>query len=186
MTEQDLMAFEIKEEIMKKYFYWFNYMNKNIEFSLDKSVFHTKKHSARVLLLSLQIGYLSNFKEDELDSLALCAIFHDSRRLDDSIDTGHGERAAVYYKEYCKTHSLLFNEKVFYTIKYHDLSDNLFLLEMQNNKIIDESYVKLFDIFKDADALDRFRFGLNGLKLSYLRTNESFKLINLAKDLNGL
>ena len=28
----------------------------------------------------------------------MAAVFHDSRRLDDGIDKGHGSRAAAYYK----------------------------------------------------------------------------------------
>ena len=32
----------------------------------------------------------------------MAAVFHDSRRLDDGIDKGHGSRAAAYYKEYCR------------------------------------------------------------------------------------
>lgn len=44
-----------------------------------------------------------------------------------------------------------------------------------------ESGVLLYHIFKDADALDRFRLGPNGLDIRYLRTAEGKSLYRYAE-----
>lgn len=43
----------------------------------------------------------------------------------------------------------------------------------------------LYEIFKDADALDRFRLAANGLDIKYLRTEEAKGLMAFAKNLIG-
>ena len=44
----------------------------------------------------------------------------------------------------------------------------------------------LTQIFKDADALDRYRFGPDGLDPSYLRRPAATRLMRAARRLNGL
>lgn len=85
------------------FLHWTEYMEKNLSFNLADSEIHTKSHSERVLLYALLIGekMAENTKTD-LCALAHAAIFHDTRRLDDGLDTGHGERAASYYMKYCE------------------------------------------------------------------------------------
>ncbi|MBU3216527.1 hypothetical protein LL033_17820 [Clostridium estertheticum] len=60
---------------------------------------HTKHHCARVLLLALVIAHKMELSDEEIGILSMAAVFHDSRSLDDWLDTGHGKRAAEYYKE---------------------------------------------------------------------------------------
>ena len=85
-----------------------------------------------------------------------------------SVDVGHGQRAADYYRDYCQTHSLSFDNRVYLVMAFHDRDDALGEAALTEQ----ESGVLLYYIFKDADALDRFRLGPNGLDIRYLRTAE--------------
>ncbi|GAB3044231.1 HD domain-containing protein [Virgibacillus ainsalahensis] len=169
--------------IKKSYERWYKYMEKNVEFWLPESESHTKNHCARVLLLALNIGHQKGLSDVEMDNLGMAAIFHDSRRLDDGIDKGHGSRAAAYYKEYCREHDLHFDEQTYYIIYYHDQDDVLGLSEIAKSPKLNERGVLLYQIFKDADGLDRFRLGPDALDVSMLRTKEAHRLVEFAKDL---
>ena len=171
------------QPIRQTYLTSYDFMEKNIEFWLPHSEWHTKSHCSRVLFLALLIGYQKKLTEEEMQSLAMAAVFHDSRRVDDGIDKGHGMRAAKYYKEYCEDHGLKFNESTYHIIYYHDQDDSLSLLNVANSSSLNERTTLLYQIFKDADALDRVRFGPYGLNKNYLRTEESKKLIGLAKEI---
>ena len=46
-----------------------------------------------------------------------------------------------------------------------------------------ELAIELYCIFKDADALDRFRLGPNGLDSRFLRTKEALDMVGFAKNL---
>ncbi|WP_062106483.1 HD domain-containing protein [Bacillus niameyensis] len=171
------------QPIKKSYEYWYTFMEKDVEFWLPDSVWHTKTHSARVLLLALLIGHQKNVNDEEKYALAMAAVFHDSRRLDDGIDQGHGCRAAEYYKEYCREHDLPYNEQTFYITAYHDQDDSLGLSEIKKSPGLNERAILLYQIFKDADALDRFRLGSDGLDVRFLRTEEAHQLVDFAKEL---
>ena len=114
-----------------------------------------------------------------LGGTALCAaaVFHDSRRQDDWLDVGHGQRAAEYYRDYCQTHSLSFDNRVYLVMAFHDRDDVLGEAALTEQ----ESGILLYHIFKDADALDRFRLGPNGLDIRYLRTAEGKSLYRYAE-----
>ncbi|TWE09182.1 hypothetical protein FB550_1011214 [Neobacillus bataviensis] len=140
-----------------------------------------KAHCARVLLLALLIGNQKVLSEEEMDTLGMAAVFHDSRRLDDGIDKGHGGRAAEYYKDYCRAHDLPYDEKTYYITYYHDQDDSLGLSEIAKFPSLSERAVLLYQIFKDADALDRFRLGPDALNVNFLRTEEAYGLVDFAK-----
>lgn len=167
--------------IKKPYERWYKYMEKNVEFWLPESELHTKNHCARVLLLALHIGHQKGLGDVEMDALGMAAIFHDSRRLDDGIDKGHGSRAAAYYKSYCNKHDLHFDEQTYYITYYHDQDDALGSSEIAKSPHLNEHGVLLYQIFKDADALDRFRLGPDALDEKFLRTEEAHGLVDFAK-----
>ncbi len=156
-------------------------MEQNVEFWLPDSEWHTKTHCARVLLLALLLGHQKNLSDEEMDALGMAAIFHDSRRLDDGIDKGHGGRAAEYYKDFCREHDLPYNAATYYITYYHDQDDSRGLSEITKSISLSERGVLLYQIFKDADALDRFRLGPNALNLNFLRTEEAHGLVDFAK-----
>ncbi|CAM4017142.1 HD domain-containing protein [Lederbergia lenta] len=173
----------ICQPIKELYERWYAFMEQNVEFWLPESEWHTKSHCARVLLLALLIAHRKNLSEEEKDALAMAAVFHDSRRLDDGIDRGHGSRAAEYYKDYCRNHDLSYDEQTYYITYYHDQDDSLGLSEIKKSSSLDERAVLLYQIFKDADALDRFRLGPDALDVQFLRTEEAQQLVDFAKDL---
>ncbi len=156
-------------------------MEENIEFWLPDSEWHTITHCARVLLLALFIGHQKGLSDEEMDALGMAAIFHDSRRLDDGIDKGHGGRAAEYYKDYCREHDLPYDEQTYYITYYHDQDDSLGLSEIAKSPSLSERALLLYQIFKDADALDRFRLGPDALNVNFLRTEEAHGLVDFAK-----
>ncbi|KOR87064.1 hypothetical protein AM233_25810 [Bacillus sp. FJAT-22058] len=169
------------QPIKKHYELWYKFMDENVEFWLPDSEWHTKAHSARVLLMALLIGHQKGLSDEELEKLGMAAIFHDSRRLDDGIDKGHGGRAAEYYKEYCHAHDLSYETQTYYITYYHDQDDSLGLSEIAKSPVISERGVLLYQIFKDADALDRFRLGPDALDVNFLRTEEARQLVDFAK-----
>ncbi|OAK75747.1 HD domain-containing protein [Lederbergia galactosidilytica] len=171
------------QPIKKSYEQWFTFMEENVEFWLPDSEWHTKTHCARVLLLVLLIGNQKGLSDDEMAALAMTAVFHDSRRLDDGIDKGHGSRAAEYYKNYCHEHDLPYDEQTYYITYYHDQDDSLGLSEIKKSPNLNERAILLYQVFKDADALDRFRLGPDGLDVRFLRTEEARQLVDFAKDL---
>lgn len=171
------------EPIKEPYERWYTFMEKNVDFWLPESEWHTKAHCARVLLLALLIGHQKGLSEEEKDTLGMAAVFHDSRRLDDGIDKGHGGRAAEYYKEYCNALDLSYDEKTYFITYYHDQDDSLGLSEIKKSSSLSGRGELLYQIFKDADALDRFRLGPDGLDVNFLRTEEARQLVDFAKEL---
>lgn len=165
--------------------YWLDFMEKNVDFNLKESVKHNLDHCARVLLYSLMIADKMDLSEDDKALLAAAAVFHDSRRIDDWYDTGHGQRAAEYYKQYCLQNSLVltFSPVCHKIIFYHDLHDANGLEALSQEKTANEKALLLYQIFKDADALDRLRLGKEALDISYLRTPASADFYELAYSL---
>ena len=183
MILSNILDDPIYQPIKASYEKWYTFMDKNIEFWLPESEWHTKSHCARVLLLSLLIGHQKGLSDEEKNALGMAAVFHDSRRLDDGIDKGHGGRAAEYYKDYCGEHDLPYDAGTYYITYYHDQDDSLGLSEIKKSSALSERAVLLYQIFKDADALDRFRLGPDGLDVNFLRTEEARQLVDFARDL---
>ncbi|MDM5306821.1 HD domain-containing protein [Peribacillus frigoritolerans] len=169
------------QPIKKHYELWYTFMEENVEFWLPDSEWHTNAHSARVLLLALLIGHQKGLSDEELEKLGMAAVFHDSRRLDDGIDKGHGSRAAEYYKDYCREQDLRFDVNTYYITYYHDQDDSLGLEEISKSPNLSERGILLYQIFKDADALDRFRLDPDAFDENFLRTEEAHGFIDYAK-----
>ena len=158
---------------------WHHFLEQEVQFSLSDSEKHTKAHCARVLLFALLIADKMDLPQKEREALCAAAAFHDSRRQDDWLDVGHGQRAADYYRDYCQTHSLPFDNRVYLVMAFHDRDDLLgeaALAEQENG-------VLLYHIFKDADALDRCRLHRGGLNPDWLRYRESKRLIDFMKQI---
>lgn len=168
--------------VKKNFRYWAQFMENHLSFSLSNSELHTKGHSTRVLLYSLIMGWQRLEEEDSLRILSHTAIFHDTRRLDDGLDKGHGTRAASYYQDFCDKAGIGFSPMAFDIIKNHDQDDEVGLNQITSGHS-DSKSIELYRIFKDADALDRFRFGPNGLDARFLRNREAFDLIYFAESL---
>lgn len=177
----DILNDPVCQPIKKSYERWYQVMEETIEFWLPDSEWHTKAHSARVLILALVMGHQKGLSDEEMNALGMAAIFHDSRRLDDGIDKGHGSRAAAYYKDYCREHNLPYEAVTYYITYYHDQDDSLGMSEIAKSPSLSERALLLYQIFKDADALDRFRLGADALDVNMLRTEEAYKFVEFAK-----
>lgn len=191
------IAYKESPQVASMFEYWSQKLYEEVEFwpINDFPGLHTESHCERVLLLALIIGWRRQLKLRSMIALAHCAIFHDTRRKDNYLDQGHGDRAAEYYKEYCQKGALKFLLEVYATIKFHDRNDkagDAYIrdeapkrsLANTNEKIDDTGgWLEVYHDFKDADALDRYRLGPWGLSTKYLRTEEAKGLMPLAKQI---
>lgn len=143
----------------------------HLDFNMDSDL-HGRLHSARVLLLALVIAELMHLPDADRHTLSMAAIFHDSRRDNDGEDQEHGQLSAQYYRESFKDYDPVAD----LVIKYHCLPDKEGYKAIEKMFALSEEKTrarKLFDIFKDADGLDRVRFGWKSLDLNQLRYAES-------------
>lgn len=159
-----------------------------VEFNRPDSAVHAADHCRRVLIHALITGS-AEFGADDTEAIEIlsqASIFHDTRRLDEGFDTGHGARAADYYVQYCREHpdELTFHPETEYLIRYHDLPDRMGYAAIEDAFGENSARVKrLYDVFKDADALDRPRLGPFGLDPLYLRTAKARESVPFAKKL---
>lgn len=168
-AEINKLSPKVREEFLK----WDDFLHTRVKFNRPESSIHAEGHCERVLLYALIIGE-KVFGDDSnaLEILAQASVFHDTRRQNDYLDTGHGARAAVYYEQFCKEHpDITFHLETVYLMRYHDLDDS------KGVEAIDKTFgkdadrvIQLYEIFKDADALDRWRLGRKGLDPKFLRT----------------
>lgn len=158
---------------------WRGILYGNLDFGISDSEFHSKPHCERVLLYALMISDGMEVDEGWKEALCHACIFHDTRRQDDWLDVGHGDRAAVYYEEYCRTCNLTFHPKAAIAMKFHDRDDDL------GEEAIGDCAdgLLMYRVLKDADALDRFRLGPDGLDERFLRTPQARRLVGFARDL---
>lgn len=163
-------------EIIGDYYDYRYLITDFVEYKMDEE--HGDLHSARVLLNCLLIANDMKLTMHETDILAITAVFHDAMRENDGKDISHGEASAEYYKKFCENRLGLVNyEKVVeQIIRYHCQPDET------GRENINKRYLKLYDIFKDADALDRVRFGIRDLDINQLRTPEA-KTMTMVADI---
>lgn len=174
------------ERVRQYFLQWSSFMEQEIEFwkipgNLD---IHTQGHCERVLMHALRIGEARHVTDRQLTALAHASVFHDTRRKDNYLDTGHGARAADYYKDFCQAHEMAFLPEAYTAIWYHDRDDELGRAYI--TKHCDDNpaaWVEVYACFKDADALDRYRLGEWCLDEKFLRTPESKTMMSFALQL---
>jgi hypothetical protein len=169
------------QPVAQHYRQWFGFMERHVEFRMADSAWHGMDHCARVLLMALIIGQQKGVDTEGIETLCLASVFHDSRRQDDWIDRGHGKRAADYYRSFCRERDMTVDEHAGFIMHHHDLEDAIGLAEIEKLAADRERRLMLFRIFKDADALDRFRLGPDALDVSMLRTGEAPALTAFSK-----
>jgi hypothetical protein len=160
---------------------WYSFMEEKIEFGHFVSILHTKSHCARVLLYCLKIARMAGLNDDETTVLCKASIFHDSRRHDDTRDVGHGARAAENFRRFSKKGLIPFDERVYLIMAYHDRDDELGKEKFREKGLA--AAIPLYDIFKDADAIDRWRISPTALDVRYLRTDWGRSLVEYARNL---
>ena len=151
-----------------------------LDFAMD-SQYHGKAHEARVLLLTQIISELLDLPLLERKILAEAAIYHDTQRTNDDEDACHGAASAEYYHDDVAKPSFL----VEFLCQYHCLPDEQGYTEIRNNKKLSRNRsqaTRLYQVFKDADALDRIRLGsIRELDLNQLRLDVSKELTLVAR-----
>ena len=156
------------------------YKNLNTKI-LYQSKIHGQGHIERVIFISMLLAFNYKLDKNDTDILRFAASLHDTKRVDDSYDTEHGYRAALYSIDYAKINE---NDKNILqaVLATHSRPDK------QMDETIEEFFVKDMDrarylskLFKDADALDRVRLG--DLDEKYLRNDFSHNLIDFSNKL---
>lgn len=185
MSWTDKLLENIEPVVMERFEKWAAFLHEHVAFSMPHSSLHSIAHTERVLLYALILCeqiFPNDIESQEV--LANAAIFHDTRRRDDGLDAGHGARGAAYYEKFCQNHGLHFYQEAASIMQFHDLDDVQGYVWITNLFGNQANHVKeLYRIFKDADALDRWRLGPKGLDIKYLRHNESRKLVNFSRAL---
>ena len=120
------------------------------------------------------------------DRNVLCneALWHDTGRKNDNYCEEHGYSGYINYKDDCMGASEKPNDIVSFLIKYHSRPDADGYKEIATNPVLNvqkERVTLLYDIFKDADALDRVRLGIRDLDVNQLRCPESHNLTLVAR-----
>ena len=150
-------------------------LREEIEFTQDSND-HSKLHCLRVLFYALLIAEDLKLSEVERHILAQACIFHDAGRNNDEEDSEHGKYSYEIFKN-------MFFERndIKFLLEYHCKDDKEAFKYLKSSNIDDKHKIKkMFKILKDADALDRVRFGIKGLDTKYLRFEESKKYILVA------
>lgn len=147
---------------------------------------HGKIHCLRVLLNATIIANHEEVNEAFDRSILFTAcIAHDMAREHDYEDMSHGEESYFCLQENL---GICDNEELKFIMKYHSIPDRQALKELKNfPKDRQEPLKKLLYILKDADALDRVRFGIRSLDMNFLRLDFSKTLVLSATEiLKGL
>lgn len=139
---------------------------------------HDIGHTKRVLTLASMISETEELSEIEQKNLFDAALYHDSGRTDDSANENHGK--ASYFQFFLDNGA---DATVEFLIIYHCIHDELAKIywDAHDFSLPKERIWLLYEILKDADALDRVRFGKNGLNEKFLRRPQSHELIEAAR-----
>lgn len=155
----------------------------NLYDSMPDSNAHDVMHTLRVALLSCYIGALEGLSDVKLFKLCEAAMYHDAGRKSDGIENGHGEAGAEIYKDEGGR-----DPYIEFAVRMHCVDDKI-CEERVRNKFPEKEQadaMQILNILKDADALDRVRFGMalepgqDGLDVNYLRFDCSKRLTPLA------
>lgn len=144
---------------------------------------HALSHTKRVLLMVLMLAYLEDCSEKDTQLLCQAAIYHDIGRKTDGYDTKHG--FASYQKMLTKDllkPSQERAETLRFIVENHAIADISALNQLNKYHLgSSDETIQLYNIFKDADGLDRVR--INDLNPKYLRTNSAPRLLMVAHQL---
>ena len=140
----------------------------------QKSREHGIEHEARVLLMCLILAHELKLPKKDVDVLCTAALYHDVRRDNDGVDERHGAMGRAYYEKTVSNP----NPIVGFLCEFHCLPDEV---GEKAGKEFGEEGVRLLHIFKDADALDRVRFGIQDVDLNQMRLKVSKTMVLVAR-----
>lgn len=136
---------------------------------------HDKLHSARVLFLAYMIVQAGKIElnQRELNQLRMAIVYHDIGRTNDAEDEGHGAASRRIYERNFS------DSTVGFLIQYHCLDDKEAAIHLTNGR-----KQLLYQTMKDADALDRVRFGIVDLDVNYIIIYEVTDAISIIRVLD--
>lgn len=172
-------------EAMECYYPFKDILKELYQVSDNTNTAHDALHSLRVLQLASFLGVHEHLDYDSMNALCFAAVYHDIGRGDDTANSSHGKESEKIFEE-----KEARNKIASTLIRAHCLDDdkaNLLIRKRFRDKDR-ENVWKLLCILKDADALDRLRFGMNtrrekessGLDVHFLRTPFALKLVPYA------
>ena len=167
---------------------------------------HSIEHIEKVMLFSLMIAKNEGLDDKDTKILLAAAAFHDSYRAGNDEKGEHAIGSAKKAKEYFESnldnsYGIDANDIsiIQVAIAYHEYEEKIKgkidrtqiskLCEEYGYKGDFERVVQISTVLKDADALDRERFGTRGkLNPEYLRTDsaKSRKMVLFAQKVNGI
>lgn len=160
---------------------------------LYKPSFHGLHHSEKVMLNAYLIGKYLNLNDIDFQILLDAALYHDIGRSSDMEDSIHGYSSALKIGQVV-TNPIYQNKDNLAILQAicdgHSRDDKSCRQTFENYEITEseyERYEQLYMALKDADALDRTRFGKTSkaaLQSTYLRHDYSKKLIDFAYYMN--
>lgn len=169
------------DEIMKKYpKLGFNYgmHKKDIldKYFLNPTSIHGTKHAKRVLFFALLLAYEEKLREEDFNIVVKAAKFHDIGRTHDNYDEIHGIQS---YKKMGKLGLVTEDGEdkaiLRFIVENHCVPDKKGMENLKKYHIKDEKRaLRLYNILKDADGLDRVR--LDDTDIRYFRLPLSKKL----------
>ena len=160
---------------------------------LYSSKFHGLYHSEKVTFFAYLIALKEELTELDKEILLDAAKYHDIGRQYDNEDTMHGfiSTRKLQFLETKEIYQNPINQKLLKAIiEGHSLDDRKKRIVFDNYELEEQYYDrfnKLYNILKDADALDRMRFEKTMsciLDEKFLRIPYSKKLIDLSKYIN--
>ena len=141
---------------------------------------HDAEHTLRVLFDVLLLIQIQKIKLTQEETCQLCdaIIYHDIGRTNDDVDDSHGKASRDIYA----ADGTAENPGTGFLIEYHCLDDAVARRDLEAlSQPNAERIWLLYTILKDADALDRVRFGLRYLNLKYLRNDTAHKILPVAQ-----
>ena len=149
-------------------------------YSDNNSSDHDATHTLRVLFDALMVICVGEYNLTQKDLKQLCnaIVYHDVGRTNEDVDNLHGAASAKIYEKEASTPDAITS----FLVHYHCIDDNVSMEAMKSLGFKDEEKVKLlYNILKDADALDRTRFGMKDVDPTYFRLPVSIQLLPTAQ-----
>ncbi len=146
---------------------------------------HGLSHTRRVLLLVLILAHLENASPRCSQLLSIIALYHDIGRTNDNFDPHHGRASCRKIKRLDLLDEIendTDREIINFVITNHCIEDTKAINKINKYDVKDKAEaITLYNIFKDADGLDRIR--INDLDIGQLRTESARNLPLLARQL---
>lgn len=145
---------------------------------------HGLAHTKRVLLHCLILSYLEHVDQSDTDILCNAALYHDIGRTNDNYDPQHGRESykkllALQLSPY---EDMDTSETLRFLMENHCISDHEAVGLLPGYQVKDPGHVlKLYDLFKDADGLDRIR--IMDLDVKQLRSTSAPRMLLIAREL---